>query len=1195
MTRRRLPLLASVLAAAALAADPVPLPLGNGHVLVPTATITDDQGHTHVRLQDTYQGLRVWGSETVLHPDDPADPAPASGLSLLALGAPVLGLDLVPGVPLDDAFQAVRADLGAPGLSAQLTPLETVVYPFLAAYPVPTPGQPLNAAQVLRYPAGYTLAYRIQALPLEGRSEGQAWECLVDAHTGRVLERSPLDPELTAAKGQARTFYSGDRTIDVAVEGSQYQLIDLTRGTVKGTARFSEPYNSVEDASFLFLPLPRARPTWGDGQVQTQATAQSSATYDTMAADAMYGLQNAWDYYQRIHRRNGWDDRGTSVRLVVHSKSLMDNAYWSLGEAKLGIGEVQSFYPRSSPKTVAHEFTHGVTESTANLQYRGEAGGLNEATSDIFSIMIDTWRKNGAGPAIGANQPGDWRVILQRPGLLGGTEDILARSLIKPSLNHFSADVWSLNVGSMDPHDASGPINRAFYFLSQGATRGAGLDTSTDAIPAGFPGIGNDDAARIWYQTLTTTLTQTSTFLAARTGALRAAGQLFGAGSAQQRAVANAFAAVRVGDPAAPPGDRTPPLVTLGWAQAGPRLTLTADARDNDRVASVTYLVDNVPVGSATVPPYTLALDSARLLANGDHSLTAMALDRSGNQAASTLAGFTLANPYQQILKDPGLEQQADVSPWTGRRDTGSRSDPPALLPHGGADYALFQHPFRGIVQRVTIPAGVAQATLSFWIHITGNPQAPAGATLTARVAATDPASLIPAATREFSNRDAREDWVRCSLPVTALRGQEVWVSFIRNGVTDPDTRFRVDDIALVCGDAPVAVTVNPATVDLEPGAVTDPFTAQVDGASDPNVTWTVREAGGGTLDAARRYTAPSRPGFYHLVAAAQADPLATGEVSIRVRPVLGMAPLEATVPVNGTCTFTLALPPGLPDPTLAFREGAAAGTIARTPGSATVVVTASGTPGTYHLVASGPAGSGLQAVATVTVVSVPTIQFTPPALTLAAGSRFLLVVAASDNSPLNLAVSDGGGTLDAGYLGPDDYVLGYTAPAAPGTYQVVATDALNPACRATLTVTVRPGLVLNPPQATVLPGDPMVLTATLAGQTSPIPGLAWTVTPGGTLAADGDQATFTATAPGTYQVQVATGSAPQPAVATIEVKVPDPDGDRSPATSFQDLAAVVHAHGSAAPDQDWNGDGIVDDQDLAAVLEALEAALSQP
>ncbi|PHE65156.1 peptidase M4 family protein, partial [Bacillus wiedmannii] len=35
------------------------------------------------------------------------------------------------------------------------------------------------------------------------------------------------------------------------------------------------------------------------------------------------------------------------------------------------------------------ELTHAVTEHTANLEYQGESGALNESFSDIFGAMVD--------------------------------------------------------------------------------------------------------------------------------------------------------------------------------------------------------------------------------------------------------------------------------------------------------------------------------------------------------------------------------------------------------------------------------------------------------------------------------------------------------------------------------------------------------------------------------------------------------------------------------------------------------------------------------------------------------------------------------------------------------------------------------------------------------------------------------------
>lgn len=37
---------------------------------------------------------------------------------------------------------------------------------------------------------------------------------------------------------------------------------------------------------------------------------------------------------------------------------------------------------------IGHELTHGVTQYTANLDYQGQSGALNESVSDVFGVLI---------------------------------------------------------------------------------------------------------------------------------------------------------------------------------------------------------------------------------------------------------------------------------------------------------------------------------------------------------------------------------------------------------------------------------------------------------------------------------------------------------------------------------------------------------------------------------------------------------------------------------------------------------------------------------------------------------------------------------------------------------------------------------------------------------------------------------------
>jgi hypothetical protein len=80
-----------------------------------------------------------------------------------------------------------------------------------------------------------------------------------------------------------------------------------------------------------------------------------------------------------------------------------------------------------------------------------------------------------------------------------------------------------------------------------------------------------------------------------------------------------------------------------------------------------------------------------------------------------------------------------------------------------------------------------------------------------------------------------------------------------------------------------VTVSLGPATATLDAckGQV---LVATVTGASDTRVTWSVTEAGGGTVTNGI-YTAPQVPGTYTVVATSMADPTKTAQATMTVGP----------------------------------------------------------------------------------------------------------------------------------------------------------------------------------------------------------------------------------------------------------------------------------------------------------------------
>ena len=105
----------------------------------------------------------------------------------------------------------------------------------------------------------------------------------------------------------------------------------------------------------------------------------------------------------------------------------------------------------------------------------------------------------------------------------------------------------------------------------------------------------------------------------------------------------------------------------------------------------------------------------------------------------------------------------------------------------------------------------------------------------------------------------------------------------------------------------PVAVTISPTTATVD-ACTTRTFTATVSGSTDQVVSWSVVEAGGGSVTSAGVYTAPATAGTYHVVTTAHASSTATATATVAVQDhILSVAvtPASASVYTGGTAQFT--------------------------------------------------------------------------------------------------------------------------------------------------------------------------------------------------------------------------------------------------------------------------------------------------
>ncbi|AIS00626.1 M4 family metallopeptidase [Streptomyces glaucescens] len=474
--------------------------LGAREELVVRDVVKDADGSLHTRYERTYAGLPVLGGDLVVH----ESPAGKTEGVTKAVKARIAVADLTPEISAagaeSRALKRAKA-LGGTRPDAAKAPRKVI----WAA-----DGRP-------------TLAYETVVGGFQSDGTPNELHVITDAATGEKLyEYQGIET------GTGKGLYNGTVTLGTYLSGSAYQLYDRSRG---GHKTYNKARSTSGSAGTLFTD---ADDTWGTG------TASSSSTDQTAAVDAAYGAQATWDYYKNTFGRNGIKNDGKAAYSRVHYGNAYVNAFWSDSCFCMTYGDGEgNTKPLTSLDVAAHEMTHGVTSNTAGLNYSGESGGLNEATSDIFGAAVEFSAGN-------PSDPGDY-LIGEKIDINGDGTPL--RHMDKPSKDGASADYWSASLGSLDVHYSSGPANHFFYLLSEGSgaktVNGVSYNSPT-YNGSTVTGIGRAKAAAIWYKALTTYMTSTTNYKGARTATLNAASALYGATSTEYKTVAAAWAAVNV-------------------------------------------------------------------------------------------------------------------------------------------------------------------------------------------------------------------------------------------------------------------------------------------------------------------------------------------------------------------------------------------------------------------------------------------------------------------------------------------------------------------------------------------------------------------------------------------------------------------------------------------------------------------------
>ncbi|WP_396654848.1 M4 family metallopeptidase [Mesobacillus jeotgali] len=463
------------------------------------STEKDQLGMTHVRFNQSVNGVNVEGAEVIVHFNKNNEIVSVNGRTNQTITAD--SVDTSASLSSDEALSAALASVNAP---------EELTY------------EPTSELVVLPFEGKNYTAFKVN-VNFMGEEPGN-WFVFVDAKTGEVIDKynGLMHADEQTQKGAGKGVHGDHRELHITQvkepnAGTKFALADYSHENLGGIVTYDakNDYSSSNDTVYM-----------GN-------SAAFISDYDRAAVDAHYNSEKVYDYFLNEHGRNSLDGNGMAIISRVHYGNNYNNASWNGRWMTYGDGDGKFMISLSAGLDVAaHEMTHGVISHSANLVYRNQSGALNESFADVFGALVDDsdWEmgEDIMAPEAKANGSTVLRSLSNPNGVIVSNEQRRAYStnggVYPDHMDEFYHMPTSVDGGGV--HVNSSITNHAAYLIAQD--------------------LGREKLGKIYYRALTVYLTANSDFSDARQAIVQSAIDLYGEGSEEEAAANAGFDAVGI-------------------------------------------------------------------------------------------------------------------------------------------------------------------------------------------------------------------------------------------------------------------------------------------------------------------------------------------------------------------------------------------------------------------------------------------------------------------------------------------------------------------------------------------------------------------------------------------------------------------------------------------------------------------------